>query len=58
MDEKFIYDVRIRQRMIDKGLLSPEKLEEYEKSLPDLESQTETLPLEQPMRVAAEKDRS
>lgn len=58
MDQNFIYDVRVRQRMIDKGLLTAEKAEEYEKGLPDLETQTETLPLEQPMRVAAEKDRS
>lgn len=58
MDQSFIYDVRVRQRMIDKGLLTPEQAEEYDKSLPDLETQAETLTLEQPMRVAAEKDRS
>lgn len=58
MDQNFIYDVRVRQRMIDKGLVTAEQVEEYEKALPDLETQTETLPLEQPMRVAAEKDRS
>jgi len=58
MDKEFIYDVRIRQRMIDKGLISPEQVEEHEKALHDLEQQCEIIPLEQPMRVAAEKDRS
>lgn len=58
MDTEFLYDVRIRQRMIDKGLISPEQVAEHEKALQDLEQHCEIIPLEQPMRVAAEKDRS
>jgi hypothetical protein len=58
MNTEFRFDVRIRQRMIDKGLLTPEQVEQYEKGLPDLEQQCEVIPLEQPVRVAAERDRA
>jgi hypothetical protein len=58
MHEEFIYDVRIRDRMLDKGLLTKDALEKYQASLADLEAQAETIPLEQPAKVAAERERA
>jgi hypothetical protein len=58
MNTEFRFDVRIRQRMLNKGLITPEQVEQHEKALPDLEQQCEVIPLEQPARVAAERDRA
>lgn len=58
MEDEFLYDVRIRERLLEKGNLTAEAIEKREAALADLEAQAETIALEQPARVAAEKDRS
>jgi hypothetical protein len=58
MNTEFRFDVRIRQRMLDKGLITAEQVDQHEKALPDLEQHCEVIALEQPARVAAERDRA
>ena len=44
----FKYDVRVRERMLKKGLLTESDLERHLASLVDREAACELLPLEQP----------
>lgn len=48
IDEEFRFDVRIQERMVKKGLVTPEELEKRLASLKDIESESEHLDLEQP----------
>lgn len=46
--EHFKYDVRIRERMLAKGLLTESELKSHLEALKDLETETEPVPLPQP----------
>lgn len=46
--ELFKYDVRVRERMLKKGLLSDKAVAEHLQALPDREGATDALPLDQP----------
>lgn len=48
IDEEFRFDVRIQQRMLDKGLVSKEELDQRLAALADAESSSEALELDQP----------
>lgn len=48
MEENFLYDVRIRERLLTKGTLQPEAVKKYLEALVDVESQCEPVSLEQP----------
>jgi hypothetical protein len=48
IDEEFRFDVRIQDRMVKKGLVTKEELEQRLAQLKDSESDSEVLPLEQP----------
>ncbi len=52
MEENFLYDVRIRERHLKKGLLTPETVKKHLDALVDLEAQAETVTLEQPAVMA------
>lgn len=54
--EDFIYDVRIRDRMIAKGELKKEQVEERLAALQDVESQAELVELPQPAVGSAGRD--
>lgn len=48
IEEDFIYDVRIRDRMLAKGELKKEQVEERLAALQDVENQAELVELPQP----------
>lgn len=48
IDEEFRFDVRIQDRMVKKGLVTKEELEQRLAHLKDSEGEAEVLPLEQP----------
>ena len=48
MEENFLYDVRIRERLLTKGTLQPEAVKKYLEALVDVEAQCEPVSLEQP----------
>ena len=48
MDEQFRYDVRIRDRLLKKGLLAESDVARYLDALKDVESLSEPVGLEQP----------
>lgn len=48
IEEDFRFDVRIQERMMKKGLVKSDELEQRLAALSDLEAETETLDLEQP----------
>ena len=48
MEDSFRYDVRVRERLLKKGLLKPEEVEKHLAALTDLESQSEPVSVEQP----------
>jgi len=41
-------DQRVRERLLASGAIKPEEIEAYQAGLPDLESQAETVPYDQP----------
>jgi hypothetical protein len=43
-----MYDLRVRARLLGSGQLDPKLVERYLADLPDVESQCETVPHEQP----------
>ena len=44
----WMYDLRVRERMLASGALDPKVLERYLAELPDLEAQSEEIPFDQP----------
>src|SRR5690606_15639704 len=50
--ENFLFDVRVRERMIAQGLLSDEAISGHLEALNDRAEQLETLDLEQPALVS------
>lgn len=48
IEEDFIYDVRIRERMLAKGELEKKQLEQRLEALQDVEAQAEAVELPQP----------
>lgn len=47
-ENSFRYDVRVRENLLKKGLLTEEELQNHLSALPDVESEAEPLGLEQP----------
>lgn len=47
-DDAFRYDVRIRERLEKKGLLSADEIKKHLDALKDVEENAEIIPLEQP----------
>ncbi len=56
IEEEFRFDVRIQERMLKKGLVSEEELEQRLSGLKDVESESEELELEQPGLAPLESD--
>ncbi len=48
IEQEFPFDVRIQERMLNKGLVKKDELDKRLAALVDLESQAEALDLEQP----------
>ena len=48
IEEDFRFDVRIQERMVKKGLVKKDELEQRLAALTDLEGESETLELQQP----------
>ncbi len=44
----WMYDLRVRERLLAAGSLDPKVVERYLAELPDLEGHAEALPFEQP----------
>jgi hypothetical protein len=44
----WMYDLRVRARLLQSGALDPKVVERYLAELPDLEGYAETIPFEQP----------
>jgi hypothetical protein len=44
----WMYDLRVRARLLASGQLEPKLVERYLADLPDVEAQCETIPYEQP----------
>jgi hypothetical protein len=44
----WMYDLRVRERMLASGALDPKTLERFLTELPDLEGHYESLPFDQP----------
>lgn len=44
----WMYDLRVRERLLASGALEPKFVEKYLADLPDLEAHAERLPYEQP----------
>jgi hypothetical protein len=44
----WMYDLRVRERLLASGALDPKTVERYLAELPDLEGYAEALPFEQP----------
>ncbi len=44
----WMYDLRVRERLLASGALDPKTVERYLAELPDLEGVAEALPFEQP----------
>ena len=44
----WMYDLRVRERLLGSGALDPKVVERYLADLPDLDSHAETIPFEQP----------
>lgn len=56
IEEEFRFDVRIQERMVKKGLVSEEELQQHLSALKDVESESEELDLEQPGHAPLEAD--
>jgi hypothetical protein len=46
--QAWMYDLRVRERLLASGQLDPKAVERYLAELPDLEGHAEALPFEQP----------
>ena len=46
--QAWMYDLRVRERLLISGQLDPKVVERYLAELPDLEGHAEILPFEQP----------
>jgi hypothetical protein len=44
----WMYDLRVRERLLGSGALDPKVVERYLAELPDLDGHAETIPFEQP----------
>jgi hypothetical protein len=44
----WVYDMRVRDRLLESGSLDPKALERYLAELPDLEGHADSLPFDQP----------
>jgi hypothetical protein len=44
----WVYDLRVRERLLASGTLDPKVIERYLAELPDLEGVAEALPFDQP----------
>jgi hypothetical protein len=44
----WVYDLRVRERLLASGALDPKHVERYLAELPDLDGHAETIPFEQP----------
>jgi hypothetical protein len=53
--ESFKYDTRIRNRLLDNGMLNSEEVDKHLAALADVQDSAETLALEQPALVAAKE---
>jgi len=51
-----IWDLRVRERNLNRGDIKPKGLDEYLSALPDLEAQSEPLELDQPAFSGAPDD--
>jgi hypothetical protein len=49
-------DLRVRERMLNKGVLEPKVLEQFLAALPDLEAQAVTIDVPQPALEGIEDD--
>lgn len=58
IEEEFRFDVRIQKRMVTKGVVGKEELEQRLSGLKDLEDESEVLDLEQPGSVSESSDDS
>jgi len=47
------YDLRVRERLINAGVVTPAEIERYMNELPELETQAEGLGIPQPALVAS-----
>jgi hypothetical protein len=47
----WVYDLRVRARLLAQGTLDPKTVERYLAELPDLEGHAETLAVDQPALV-------
>ncbi len=51
-------DQRVRERLLANGTITPEEIDAYQAGLPDLESQAETVPYDQPALGGASRHQS
>jgi len=56
IEENFRFDTRIQQRMLKKGDVSPEELEQRLAALPDREGDATVVDLTQPASIPDEDD--
>lgn len=54
MEDSFRYDVRVRDRLLSKGLLTKDELQKHLDSLKDLEGQAEPVQVEAPAGASGE----
>jgi hypothetical protein len=54
----WMYDLRVRERMLASGALDPKTLERFLAELPDLEGHYESLPFDQPALGRSSSDGS
>jgi len=52
IEEEFRFDVRIQERMVNKGVVGKEELDQRLSALRDLEDESEVLDLEQPGSIS------
>jgi hypothetical protein len=48
MEDSFRYDVRVRDRLLKKGLLKQDEVDKHLAALADVEAQSEPVSIEQP----------
>jgi len=56
--QAWMYDLRVRERLLASGSLDPKAVERYLAELPDLEGYAEALPFEQPALAGRTSDGS
>jgi hypothetical protein len=52
----WMYDLRVRERLLGSGQLDPKVVEKYLADLPDLEAHAEKLPFAQPALAGSDDD--